>query len=220
MNGEEFLAEVTARFGFPTRLLSGEQEAFFTFEGVAAARSLPAPTLVLDLGGGSTELIIGSESGIAFQTSLDIGCVRLTERFASTDDQATCNADAVVAFVRTLLDARVPKSPRPALGIGVAGTVTTLATLDLGLAEEVPELVHGHRLSRDWIATEARRLAATPLQELLERRGIERARAPVIAAGALALAEIVSFFGLPELEVSEWDVLHGVALELGAARAG
>ncbi len=220
-NRDEFLADVTARFGFPTRLLSGEEEALLTFEGVAAGRNLPEPTLVLDLGGGSTELILGSDSELLFHTSLDIGCIRLTERFGATDARATCDPDAVVASVRSILEERVPTSPRPTFGIGAAGTVTTLATLDLGLDEEVPELVHGHRLSGDWIAAEARRLAETPLEELLQRRGIEQARAPVIAAGALALAEIVRFFGLRELEVSESDILHGVALELGAeGRAG
>jgi exopolyphosphatase / guanosine-5'-triphosphate,3'-diphosphate pyrophosphatase len=217
-NGEAFLADMAARFGFPTRLLSGEEEALFTFAGVSAAAALLPATLVLDLGGGSTEFIIGAASGIVFQTSLDIGCVRLTERFPATGEGATCNADSVVAFVRALLEERMPASPRPVHGIGVAGTVTTLATLDLGLAEEVPELVHGHRLSSEWIAAEAERLATTPLAKLLSRRGIEPARAPVIAAGALVLAEILRFFDLPELEVSEWDVLHGVALELGSER--
>ena len=212
-NREAFLEQVESSFGFPTRLLSGEEEALYTFRGVAAGRPIDAPTVVLDIGGGSTEIVLGSDHEILFHTSLDIGCVRLTERFVGSDPIGGCD-ESLVVYVRTLLRERVPEHPLPAHGIGVAGTVTTLAALDLGLPEEDPELIHGHRLSRSWIAAEARRLAATPVADLRQRRGIAPERAPVIAAGALTLSEILGFFELQELEVSEWDILHGVALEL------
>jgi exopolyphosphatase/guanosine-5'-triphosphate,3'-diphosphate pyrophosphatase len=215
-NRAGFLARVEASLGFPTRLLSGEDEALFTFHGVAAERPLAVPTLVLDLGGGSTELIVGSDHEILFHASLDIGCVRLAERFVGTDPIGSCDVESLVVYVRRLLSERVPDDSLPLHGIGVAGTVTTLATLDLGLADEDPERIHGHRLSRAWIGAEARRLAATPVAELRRRRGIAPERAPVIAAGALALTEILGFFELDELEVSEWDILHGVALDVAA----
>ena len=214
-NGEDFLTELGSRFDLPTRLLTGDEEALFTFEGVAAGRPIDAPTVVLDLGGGSTEIVLGSRGEVLFHTSLDIGCVRLTERFIERDPPGSCDVESVVVYVRALLRERVPEDPLPAHGIGVAGTVTTLATLDLGLPEEDPELIHGHRLSRAGIAAEARRLSGTPVAELRQRRGIAPERAAVIAAGALALSEILGFFELEELEVSEWDILHGVALELG-----
>ena len=108
----------------------------------------------------------------------------------------------------------VAETVRPTRGIGVAGTVTTLGTLRLGLPEEDPERLHGELLPADWIEAEAARLASTPTAELIWARGLSPGRAPVIAAGALALAEIVAFFGLAALEVSERDILHGAALEL------
>ena len=214
-NGDAFLAGVESSFGLPTRLLSGEEEALLTFRGVAAERTLDGLTLVVDLGGGSTEVVLGSAEGVAFRASLDLGCVRLTERFFARDPPGACDVEALVVSVRSLLR-ELPDDPLPARGIGVAGTVTTLATLHLGLEEEDPERVHGHLLPHAWIAVEALRLAATPVAELRRRPGIVPERAPVIAAGALALAQILDFFELKKLEVSEWDILHGAALEAAA----
>jgi exopolyphosphatase/guanosine-5'-triphosphate,3'-diphosphate pyrophosphatase len=216
MNRDRFLAEVEAGFGFETRLLSGDEEALFSFRGATLGRDLDGPTVVIDVGGGSTEIVLGGGNELFFSTSLDIGCVRLAERFASCDTIGACDREALVVFVRSLLLERVPYEPLPALGIGTAGTVTTLATLHAGLPEEDPEVLHGYLLPAPWITHEAARLAATPVQELRRRPGIAPERAPVIAAGALALAEIVGYFELEQLEVSEWDILHGVALELAA----
>jgi exopolyphosphatase / guanosine-5'-triphosphate,3'-diphosphate pyrophosphatase len=215
-NGRSFLREMQERFGFPTRLLTGDEEALLTFQGVCASRDLGGRILVVDLGGGSTELIAGDGAGVSFHASLEIGCVRLTERFLRHDPPTRIEIDRLRSFVATLLAARVPVAVRPESGIGVAGTVTTLATLDLGLADEDPALVHGHRLARDWIATEAELLAATPVAALRTRRGVLPGRAPVIAAGALALAAIADHFGLDWLDVSEADILHGAVLELAS----
>lgn len=215
-NADEFLREVETRFGFPTRLLSGEEEALLTFGGVAAGRGLPEPTVVVDLGGGSTEIVIGDDSGIVFHTSLDIGCVRLTERFVRCDPPSACELESLVLYVRSLLLSAIPIDVPPARGIGTAGTVTTLGTLHLGLPEEDPSALHGHRLPARWIAAEAARLARTPVAELARRPGIVPERAHVIAAGAAAIVEIVGFFELDELEISETDILHGVALDLSS----
>jgi exopolyphosphatase / guanosine-5'-triphosphate,3'-diphosphate pyrophosphatase len=160
-------------------------------------------TLVLDVGGGSTELVLAD-----WHRSLELGCVRLTERFLRTDPPAAEELAACRGLVRTLL----PAEPMPAHAIGVAGTVTTLAVLSLGLAEEEPALVHGHRLSNGWIDAETERLAALRVSELRKIRGMHPDRAPVIVAGAVVVAEILRHFGLTELEVSENDLLHGAAL--------
>lgn len=215
-NAAEFLAGIEDRFELPTRLLSGDEEALLTFRGVAAGRDLSGPTAVVDLGGGSTEIVVGDGGGIRFHTSLDVGCVRLAERFADCDAIGSCDREALVLHVRRLLMERVPFDGPPALGIGTAGTVTTLGTLHLGLDEEDPARLHGHRLPAAWIAEEAQRLARTPVDELRRRPGILPERAAVIAAGALAIAEIVGFFELAELEISEADILHGVAAETAA----
>ena len=159
-------------------------------------RPLLEPTVIVDLGGGSTEIVIGDASGLTFHASLDIGCVRLAERFARADALEACDAEALVLHVRRLLMEQIPLDSPPAHGIGAAGTVTTLGTLHLGLDEEDPEVLHGHRLPAAWIGAEAGRLAATPVAELRRRAGIEPERAAVIGAGALAIAEIVAFFEL------------------------
>ncbi|MCC6223687.1 MAG: Ppx/GppA family phosphatase [Thermoleophilia bacterium] len=215
-NGGAFLTDVGRAFGLETRLLSGDEEAALTFRGATHGRTLEGLTAVVDLGGGSTEIALGDETGIRFSTSLDVGCVRLTERFACDDPLGTCEREALVVSIRSLLLERLPADPLPLHGIAVAGTAATLATLHLGLAEEDPALVHGHLVPTPWLFREALRLSATPADELRRRPGLLPERAPVIGAGALALAEIAGFFELPALEVSERDILHGVALELTA----
>jgi exopolyphosphatase/guanosine-5'-triphosphate,3'-diphosphate pyrophosphatase len=219
-NGGAFLAGIEERFALPTRLLSGDEEALLTFRGVAAGHRLGALSVVIDLGGGSTELVLGDGNGVRFHRSLDIGCVRLTERFLRNDPPRPDEIAALEAFVRRLVEETRAPELRPAQGFGVAGTVTTLATLDLGLAEEDPALVDGHLLSRARIAELASELSRAPLAELLGRRNLHPGRAPVIAAGALAVAVIVEAFGLDALGVSEQDILHGAALELAELPPG
>jgi exopolyphosphatase/guanosine-5'-triphosphate,3'-diphosphate pyrophosphatase len=202
-NGEAFLGEIEWSYGFATRLLSGDEEAQLTVRGVAAGRELAPGTMVVDVGGGSTELVLAD-----WHVSLDLGCVRLTERFLRSDPPTPGELEACREHVRATL----PLEPEPAHAIGVAGTVTTLATIALGLAEEEPELVHGHRLETDWVTEEVERLAALRVDELRELRGMHPDRAPVIVAGGIVLVEALRRYGLAELEVSEHDILHGAAL--------
>jgi exopolyphosphatase/guanosine-5'-triphosphate,3'-diphosphate pyrophosphatase len=199
-NGEAFLGEIEWSYGFATQLLDGDEEARLTFRGVSAGREVADGTLVVDIGGGSTELIVGAAGDVGFHSSLDIGCVRLTERFG--DD-----LDAAAAQVREAL---------PELdvvqAIGVAGTVTALAALDLGLVEYDATRVHGHRLTRVGVAVQLERLAALPLEERRRVPGLEPDRAPVIVAGAVILREVLDRYGLTEIEASEQDILDGAAL--------
>jgi exopolyphosphatase/guanosine-5'-triphosphate,3'-diphosphate pyrophosphatase len=204
-NGEAFLGEVEWSYGFRTALLSGDQEALLTFRGVSAGREVSAGTVVLDVGGGSTELILGGPEGVSFHTSLDLGCVRLTERFGA-------EFEATASHVRDVLAERLPADLGPTGAIGVAGTITTLATLDLGLDEEDPELVHGHRLSAETIEAQTDRLEGMTVEEIRALRGMHPDRAPVIAAGAVVVRETLTHFGLNALEVSEHDIMHGAAL--------
>ena len=211
-NGEAFLGEIEWSYGFSTRLLTGEEEALLTYRGVSAGRGLPVGTLVLDVGGGSTELIVGARDGVSFHASLDLGCVRLSERFLASDPPSREELDACAGYVRSLLAEQVPASVRPTAAVGVAGTVTTLATLDLELDEEDPELVHGHRMASDGIEDELERVARTPLSELRARPGIHPDRAPVLVAGVVVVLETLRHFELDHLEASEHDIMHGGAL--------
>ena len=192
-NGEAFLGEVEWSYDFTTRLLSGDEEADLTLRGIG---ELAAGTLVVDIGGGSTELqVVGTD----LRTSLQVGCVRLTERFGE-------DVDAIRAQVRELLPELEPDR-----AVGVAGTVTTVAALDLELAEYDAERIHGHSISRQAAAAQLDRLAGLSLEERVAL-GIEPGRASVIVAGAAILLEILDRYGLDAIEASERDILHGAAL--------
>jgi len=224
-NGEALLGEIEWSYGFATRLLSGEEEALLTLGGVTADRSLEAGTLIVDVGGGSTELIAGGPGGVDFRTSLDVGCVRLTERFLSADPPSASALAECSGAVRALLAERIPDDVCRGIraGIGVAGTVTTLAALDLDLLVYDRERVHGYRLSAASVAQQLRRLGALPLSARRRVPGLQPERAPVIVAGIVIVQEVLSHFGLDVLEVSEHDLLHGTALaaaELPAAVEG
>ncbi len=201
-NGEAFLGEIEWSYGFTTRLLSGEDEADLTRRGVG---ELAPGTVVIDVGGGSTELVSSSE-----RVSTNLGSVRLTERFLGSDPPSAWELAEVGDAIRAVL-AEYELSATD--GVGVAGTVTSLAALDLGLVEYDSDRVHGHRLSDAAVEAQLERLAALPLAERREVPGLEPERAPVIVAGAAILLEAMRFLGLREIEVSERDLLDGAALE-------
>jgi exopolyphosphatase/guanosine-5'-triphosphate,3'-diphosphate pyrophosphatase len=213
-NGEAFLGELEWTYGFTTRLLSGDDEALLTYRGVASSRRLGGGTLIVDLGGGSTELIVAGGEGVSFHTSLDVGAVRLTERFLPSDPPRAAEIEACSLAVRSLLGGRVPDDVRTSAkaATGVAGTVTTLAALDLGLERYERQLVHGHRLSRAGVERQLARLAALPLAQRREVPTLEPERAPVIVAGTIVVREVLDHFGLDGIEASERDLLHGAAL--------
>jgi exopolyphosphatase/guanosine-5'-triphosphate,3'-diphosphate pyrophosphatase len=203
-NGEAFLGEVEWSYGFDTRLLSGDDEAALTVRGVSAGRELEPGTLVLDVGGGSTELTTPER-----RVSLDVGSVRLTERFLAGDPPAGDELAACRAAVRALLAGQVSGlDARHA--IGVAGTITTIASLELGRYD--PAEVHGYRIPATVVERQLERLAGLPLAERRELPGLDPGRAPVIVAGVAIVAEVLRFFGLDELEASEHDLLTGAAL--------
>jgi exopolyphosphatase / guanosine-5'-triphosphate,3'-diphosphate pyrophosphatase len=212
-NGEAFLGEIEWGYGFETRLLTGEEEALITLRGVTSGRELEPGTLLVDVGGGSTELILGGPDGVAFQTSLNMGCVRQTELYLHGDPPSLNELFTCAQSARALLDEAVPEEVRGLARtcIGVAGTVTTLAALDLGLEDYDAELVHRHRMNRVAVELQFYRLLV-PLEERRRLPAVEPDRAPVILAGVVILREVLDFFGLEMLEASEHDLLHGVAL--------
>jgi exopolyphosphatase / guanosine-5'-triphosphate,3'-diphosphate pyrophosphatase len=191
-NGEAFLGEIEWSYGFTTQLLSGDEEAELTGRGVG---ELGPSTLLVDVGGGSTELVLGD-----FHASLPLGSVRLTERFG--DDPA-----ASIAAVRELLPALEPHD-----AVGVAATITTIAALDLGLDEYDRERVHGHVLTRDGAREQLERLTGLRLDERRLVPALEPERAAVIVAGGAILVAILDAYGLDAIRVSERDLLDGAAL--------
>jgi exopolyphosphatase/guanosine-5'-triphosphate,3'-diphosphate pyrophosphatase len=188
-------------------LLTGTEEAAMMICGLSSGRSALDDVLVIDIGGGSTELVLATAGEVAFSTSLDVGSVRLTERFLRSDPPSRSELAAAGAYVRSLLPALEATS-----AIGVAGTVTTLATLDLGDDEYDPTRTHGHRLALAAVEAQLERLGAMTTEERVAIPAMEPGRAPVIVAGIVVLHEILTAYELDEIEVSERDVLHGAAL--------
>jgi len=209
-NGSEFLAGVRRRHGFETRLLSGREEAELTYRGVTSRLAAGPGTLVCDIGGGSTELVLGGPAGVLDATSLDVGCVRMSERCLRSDPPAA----AELAELREAVAALLPReiTSRTSTLVGVAGTVTTLATIDLGLDREIPEEIDGHALEAATVEALLGQLAAVPLAERREVRGLMPERAPTIVAGAAIAAEVMRATGAGRMLVSERDILHGAAL--------
>jgi exopolyphosphatase/guanosine-5'-triphosphate,3'-diphosphate pyrophosphatase len=215
-NGDEFRAKVHDRFGFDLRTLSGDEEAQLTFRGATSARSdRDDPTLVIDIGGGSTELVTGRPGAEPdFHVSTQAGSVRQTERHLHDDPPAHGQPEALRREVRGIVEEAVPAAVRESVarGIAVAGTATQLAAIDLGLEERDRERVHGHVMALESVRRMLDQLASVPLEERRRTRGLDPDRAPTIVAGAAILVEVMQAFGLDEVEASERDILHGAAL--------
>lgn len=216
-NGQAFFDAAEHDLGARPELLTGEDEALFSFRGATAglARS-EGPFLVVDLGGGSTEFVLGTNQPEAL-ISVQLGCVRMTERHLKTDPPTGEQIDACIADVRQELT-QVRKAidlGRARRVIGLAGTVTALAALKLGLGHYNAELTHHSVLSRAEVETLTARLLLSTAEE---RRAwlAEPERAEVIVGGAAVLLTLLQEFSIPELLVSEHDILDGLAASVRA----
>jgi exopolyphosphatase/guanosine-5'-triphosphate,3'-diphosphate pyrophosphatase len=205
-NGDAFAARVCQALGFEARVLSGDEEARLTFAGATSARHGDERVLVIDVGGGSTELVVGRAGEVTWHTSLQIGVVRHSERHLHSDPPTPAELDALRDDVRF----DVPATEVD-VAIAVAGTPTQAAAIDLGLTHYDPARIEGHVLSAQTLAEQVDRLAALPLVERRNVRGLDPTRAPVIVAGIAILLEVVRCFGLPGVEASERDILWGLA---------
>ena len=216
-NGQEFADEVAGRFGLDVHVISGDEEAQLTYLGATDQRATEpggAATLVFDIGGGSTELVLGHGSHVDFHVSTQTGVVRQADRHIRSDPPTHIELDAVAHDVRDALEQAVPADRRatPGRALGVAGTPTSLAAIAQDLDPYDPERVHGYRLSaarRDQIFA---RLAAMPLAQRKQVTGLHPDRAIAILPGIVILTEIMRLFALDEIEVSEHDILRGAAL--------
>ncbi len=220
-NRGAFTGELRERFALNARILDGEEEARLTYLGANHDRTAGEETLVIDIGGGSTELVVGRGDDVSFHASLDAGTVRHTERHVQHDPAEAAELEDLANDVRSLIDKALAGSDfvRAQVGIGVAGTPTSLAAIDQVLDPYDPDLVHGYRLSLDSIQRMYSQLAAKTLEERLAVTGLHAGRAPTIVAGVLILIQVMRAFGLSEIEVSEHDILYGAALEAAAGAA-
>lgn len=215
-NRDLFCEEAARAIGTELELLSGQDEAALSFSG--ATRELPAetgPWLVADIGGGSTELVVGPAPAGA--CSLDLGCVRVTERFLHHDPPAPAELGAATAWLSEQYqraEAGVPGLSGARTLVGLAGTVAALASYDQGLTTYDRAAVHHYRLARQAVERAAHDLACEPEAQRRRHPGIEAARAPVIVGGTLVLATLMAHFGFEDCLVSESDILDGLAWTL------
>jgi exopolyphosphatase/guanosine-5'-triphosphate,3'-diphosphate pyrophosphatase len=212
-NAAAFLGPAAEILGSPIEVIDGAREAALTFRAVATAfpDALAGDLVVLDIGGGSTEIVIASGGAVRFKVSLPLGSVRFTEKFIRHDPP---RADEIAA-VREAVDhaiAAVPFPPAGATLVGVAGTVTSLAAMAESLASYDPLRVHGYRLSRASLAGQIARLAGATQAERERMVGLDPRRADVILAGALILDGLATAAGAAEVRVSDrgirWGLLH------------
>lgn len=199
--------------GVEPEVITGDQEAAFSFTGATGSLGGDDRRLVVDIGGGSTEFVVGNKH-VEAARSVDIGCVRLTERHVRHDPPTAEEVAAIRADVRAALDlaaGTVPIDTAETL-VGLAGSVTTVAAIALGLPEYDSEKVHHSRISAAQVAEVTERLLASTHDERAAIPVIHPGRVDVIIAGALVLREIVERVGAHEVVVSEHDILDGIAL--------
>jgi len=213
-NGEEFRERVRA-LGLDARVLTGDEEAELMFLGAMSdGQRGSEETVVIDVGGGSTEFVIGHDGIATFHVSLQAGVVRMSERHIDTDPPSPSELQALAHDVRGTFDAGLPSEWRRRVGkgIAVAGTATSAAAIDMELDPYDPERVHGYPLQLATIELLLARLA--DMDEAARRRvvGLHPDRAPTIVAGMILLEEALKSFGLDEVSVSEHDILRGAAI--------
>jgi exopolyphosphatase / guanosine-5'-triphosphate,3'-diphosphate pyrophosphatase len=217
-NGEEFTERVRSEFHLNARVLSGDEEAQLTFLGAMSDRdgSSAEPTVVIDIGGGSTEFIIGANHTALFHVSVQAGVLRMTERHIHTDPPAPSELQDLAADTRALFLSSLPSEWRTAVrrGIAVAGTATSAAAIDQELEPYDPDRVHGYPLLLATVELLIARLADMNEAKRREVVGLHPDRAPTIVAGMILLEEAMRAFQLERVEVSEHDILRGGTLRL------
>jgi exopolyphosphatase/guanosine-5'-triphosphate,3'-diphosphate pyrophosphatase len=219
-NGADFASCVRDDYGLDARVLSGDEEAQLTFLGAMSGRAPSSdPTVVIDIGGGSTEFVIGRERTAGFHVSTHAGVVRMSERHILSDPPGLQELQDLAGDTRATFHAGIPESERRGVhvGIAVAGTATSAASIDQELDPYDPSRVHGYKLLLATVELLLARLAEMSEAERRRVVGLDPGRAPTIVAGMILLEEAMKTFGLEQVEVSEHDILFGGALRLAGA---
>lgn len=214
-NRADFFGPATEILGAEPELISGTEEAQLSFDG--ATRDLPpvdGRTLVVDIGGGSTEFALGTDE-LESSLSVDMGCVRMTEKFLHHDPPLAEELSNALSVVEQHLDdvaREVPGAGDAVRFVGLAGTVTTIAAVELGLAEYSRDAIHHFVLTRDAAEDVFRTLATEALEDRRHNPGLDPGRVDVIVGGCCVLLGIFRYFGFSECVVSEADILDGLIL--------
>lgn len=217
-NGAEFTERVRSEFGLDARILSGDEEAQLTFLGAMNEHSSSPTetTVVVDIGGGSTEFIVGANHTASFHVSVQAGVLRMSERHIHSDPPSPSELQALAAETRSVFLNGLPSEQRSRVtrGIAVAGTATSAAAIDQQLDPYDPERVHGYPLMLATVELLIARLADMTEAQRREVIGLHPDRAPTIVAGMILLEEAMRAFDLDQVEVSEHDILRGGVLRL------
>jgi exopolyphosphatase / guanosine-5'-triphosphate,3'-diphosphate pyrophosphatase len=227
-NGADFATGLREHYGLDARVLRGEEEAQLTFLGAMSGRTSASagggdtatsphhPTVVIDVGGGSTEFVVGSNHVAGFHVSLQAGVVRMSERHIHSDPPEPSQLQALAADVRTTFLDGLPQAERDAVehGIAVAGTATSAAAIEQELDPYDPARVDGYTLMLGTVELLLARLADMDEDGRRKVVGLHPDRAPTIVAGMIVLSEAMRAFDLEQVEVSEHDILYGGALQL------
>jgi exopolyphosphatase/guanosine-5'-triphosphate,3'-diphosphate pyrophosphatase len=217
-NGASFTERVRDEYGLDAQTIPGAEEARLTFLGATSERDEGEdgePIVVIDIGGGSTELVVGRGRTVEFYESTQAGVVRQTERHITTDPPDPDELADLAEEVRGIYAEALPEDVRAGVSaaIGVAGTATSVAAIDQDLEPYDSERVHGHVVSLGRLEELLARLAAMTDEQRRRVDGLHPDRAPTIVAGVVLLIEALRAFGLEEVEVSEHDILRGAALD-------
>ena len=223
-DGSAFAADVSSRYGIEAHVISGDEEARLTYLGATsdhdheAADQHAGPTLVVDIGGGSTEIVLGRGDHLVFHVSTQAGVVRQADRHITQDPPTDTELEATAQDVRSIINQAVPERWRQGVGraIAVAGTPTALAAIAQELDPYDPTRVHGYQLTAAERDAVFARLKTMPLTERQQVPGLHPDRANVILPGIVILTELMNLFELDAVEVSEHDILRGAALAYSA----
>ena len=210
-NRDVFFDGVRSHLGVDVDVITGDEEARLSAEGVRSGVDAPEPVLVIDIGGGSTELVVISDGAVASAVSLDMGAVRVTERFLASDPPTPAEQQSARSFVRDMLTGSDVDFPAVRTAVGVAGTVTSVAAATLGLQTYSRDAVHGTRLEPGDIADACAHWLSTPVAAIEAEPCMHPLRAGVIGGGALILDEIAARVPDGCVLVSETDILDGIA---------
>jgi exopolyphosphatase/guanosine-5'-triphosphate,3'-diphosphate pyrophosphatase len=216
-NAADFRAMVRGVLGVDPEVITGDEEARLSFTGAVAGLEAQPPYLIFDIGGGSTEFVTGSD-GVEHAISMDIGCVRMTERYLHDDPPSAAQVEAATRDITAAVDtalAAVPGRDAPT-AVGLAGTVTTVAALALQLPAYDATRIHHARISRESVAEVSSWLLGMTVAERRALPVMHPGRADVIGGGALILSIILARSGHDFLIASEHDILDGIALSLAA----
>lgn len=218
-NAAEFVAGVREILGIDPEVITGGEEAALSYRGATAGVSeqrAPSKRLVVDIGGGSTEIVLGEGPNVLAATSVDIGCVRMTERHLVDDPPTAEQVAATVADVDAAIASAAQTVPLQGARsiVGLAGSVTTVAAIDLGLEHYDSRAIHGHVVTRESVAAISDDLLNMTREQRAAIGPMHPGRVDVIAAGALVLRRVLEATGLDEVVVSEHDILDGIAWSL------